>query len=66
MGYAREGRSRKDVVKGVRKAGCGGREREGEGEKTTREDTRKEEGVRRGSRNPVCVYRYRNVGREKF
>ena len=33
MGYAREGRGRKDVVKGVRKAGCGGREREGAGGK---------------------------------
>ena len=29
----REGQSRKDVVKGFRKAGCGRREREGEGGK---------------------------------
>ena len=65
MGYAREGRSRKDVVKGVRKAGCGGRERKGEGGNTTREDTRKEEGGRKGSSNPDYVSRYRNDGKEK-
>ena len=42
--------------------------REGEGRRgarTTREDTRKEEGVRRASRNPVYVSRYRDGGREK-
>ena len=62
----REGRSRKDVVKGVRKAGCGGRERKGEGGRTTREDMRKEEGGRKGSRNPDYVSRYRNDGRGKI
>ena len=64
MGYTR-GSEKEDGVKGVRKAGGGEREREGEEATTTREDTRKEEGVRRASRNPVYVSRYRNGGREK-
>ena len=45
----------------------GGMRREGEGRRgarTTREDTRKEKGVRRASRNPVYVSRYRNGGKE--
>ena len=33
MEYPREGRDRKGVERGVRKARCGGRERKGEGEK---------------------------------